>query len=121
VYEQLKKQKKIKAKQKKIKSNQKNKYYVIFNIQTLSQSKFIKWHAKDINLNKIEIFKNIILIFEDKFYQIFEEDVVKGNVAVIRKSGDGEFEDMEMNMHFVNKKIKYVWDANLQVSINLLV
>ena len=47
--------------------------------------------------------------------------MVKGNVAVIRKSGDGEFEDMEMNMHFVNKKIKYVWDANLQVSINLLV
>ena len=42
-------------------------------------------------------------------------------MAVIRKSGDGEFEDMEMNMHFVNKKIKYVWDANLQVSINLLV
>ena len=41
--------------------------------------------------------------------------MVKGNVAVIRKSGDGEFEDMEMNMHFVNKKIKYTWDANLQV------
>ena len=45
--------------------------------------------------------------------------MVKGNVAVIRKSGDGEFEDMEMNMHFVNKKIKYVWDANHQVSINI--
>ena len=58
--------------------------------------------------------------FQDKFYQIFEEDVVKGNVAVIRKSGDGEFEDMEMNMHFVNKKIKYTWDANLQVITNTI-
>ena len=68
---------------------------------------------------KLKFSKKLFLFFEDKFYQIFEEDVVKGNVAVIRKSGDGEFEDMEMNMHFVNKKIKYVWDANLQVSINL--
>ena len=68
---------------------------------------------------KLKSSKTLFLFFEDKFYQIFEEDVVKGNVAVIRKSGDGEFEDMEMNMHFVNKKIKYVWDANLQVSINL--
>jgi len=72
----------------------------------------------DVKLNclceKVPIRDATKILLKDKFYQIFEEDVVKGNVAVIRKSGDGEFEDMEMNMHFVNKKIKYVWDANLQ-------
>ena len=74
-------------------------------------------HKLKQNWNLLKSLKTFFLFFEDKFYQIFEEDVVKGNVAVIRKSGDGEFEDMEMNMHFVNKKIKYVWDANLQVSL----
>ena len=44
--------------------------------------------------------------------------MVKGNMAVIKNTGDGDFDDIEMNpnLHFVNKKIKYVWDSNIQVS-----
>ena len=79
----------------------------------------LTWRS-DIKLNclyeKVSLRDATKVLLKDKFHQIFEEDVVKGNVAIIRNSGQGEFEDMEMKTYFVNKKIKYVWDANHQVS-----
>ena len=63
IYEQLKFFLKNQIKTQ-IKSNHIKKYCVC-NIQPSNfvTIKFIKWHAKDINWNKTEIFKNIILIF----------------------------------------------------------
>ena len=75
----------------------------------------LTWRS-DIKLNclyeKVSLRDATKVLLKDKFHQIFEEEV--GNV--VRSSDDSnDYEDMEINKFFVNKKIKYVWDANHQV------
>ena len=76
----------------------------------------LTWRS-DIKLNclyvKVSLRDATKVLLKDKFHQIFEEDVVKGSNAVICSRGDGDFEDNEIGLFFVNKKIKYVWDSNL--------
>ena len=57
------------------------------------------------------------LYLQDKFHQIFEEDVLQEDIRVLRTDEQGkESEERQRNFHFVNKKIKYVWDPNQDVS-----
>jgi len=71
----------------------------------------LTWRS-DIKLNclyrkvPLPLAKKILL--KDKFHQIFEEDVVQENIYI---EGNG-FEERKNTWHFVNKKIKYVWDPN---------
>ena len=61
--------------------------------------------------------QNECLYLQDKFHQIFEEDVLQEDIRVLRTDEQGkESEERQRNFHFVNKKIKYVWDPNQDVS-----
>ena len=56
------------------------------------------------------------ILLKDKFHQIFEEDVVRRKVIMINP--EDEKECIEWHLHFVNKKIKYVWDANTLTAVS---
>ena len=71
---------------------------------------------------KVELRNANKILLKDKFHQIFEEDVVQNKKpmkVVKREAAAGGIEDFERNLHFVNKKIKYVWNPNVQVSLNI--
>ena len=78
----------------------------------------LTWRS-DIKLNclyqKVALRDASKILLKDKFHQIFEEDVsVQNRVGMVKREGD--IEQLDRGLHFVNKKIKYVWDPNLQVS-----
>ena len=69
---------------------------------------------------KVELRNANKILLKDKFHQIFEEDVVQNKKpmkVVKHEAAAGGIEDFERNLHFVNKKIKYVWNPNVQVSL----
>lgn len=77
----------------------------------------LTWRS-DIKLNclykKVTLCDADKILLKDKFHQIFEEDVVRKKVDSGRNSRNTHH--MDGDLHFVNKKIKYVWDASTQVS-----
>ena len=82
----------------------------------------LTWRS-DIKLNclyqKVALRDASKILLKDKFHQIFEEDVsVQNRVGMVKREGD--IEQLDRGLHFVNKKIKYVWDPNLQVSHHFL-
>jgi len=77
----------------------------------------LTWRS-DIKLHcthkQVELKKAKRVLLKDKFDQIFEEEVNRGDV----EGGGGNFHSM-IAISFVNKKIKYVWDPSQDNFIKL--
>lgn len=78
----------------------------------------LTWRA-DIKLNcsykKVPLYDADKILLKDKFHQIFEEDVNR------KKSVDSTRGRCQMDgdINFTNKKIKYIWDTNTQSFVKL--